>query len=118
MTSLLPRRRERWRHKSLLKCLRHSQIVVHQWERSDALAGRRKDCVEHCGCGDADRRLADATPEAARWHDDRLDLRHLRDAHRVVIIEVGQNIGTALNRSLGIEQSIASKGKKDNDRTI
>src|SRR5262245_20356575 len=97
------------------KRLRHSQIVVHQWERSDALAGRREDCVEHCGCGDADRRLADATPEASRWHDDRLDLRHLRDAHRVVIIEVRLLDATVLDRALLVEQGGEAKDERASD---
>src|SRR5262249_3215612 len=56
---------------------RERDVVVLQRERSDTLAGRREDCVEHCGCGGADRRVADAPPEAPGWHDDRLDLRPL-----------------------------------------
>jgi hypothetical protein len=44
---------------------RHLDVVVLQRERADALAGRREDCVEHCGCGDADRRVELLAPSAA-----------------------------------------------------
>jgi hypothetical protein len=47
--------------------------VVLQRERADALAGRREDCVEHCGCGDADRRVdrVCAKPRSLPHHEDR-----------------------------------------------
>jgi hypothetical protein len=83
--------------------------VVLQWERADALAGRREDCVEHRGCGDADRRLADATPETAGWHDDRFDLGHLRDAHRVVTVEVRLLDTIVLDRAFLVEQGGEAK---------
>src|SRR5262245_53299650 len=84
--------------------LGHSQIVMLQRERSDALASRREDCIEHRRCGDADCRLANATPKASGWHDDALDLRHLRDAHGIVAIEVRLLDATILDRALLIEQ--------------
>src|SRR5215472_6666065 len=52
---------------------RHLDVVVLQRERADALARGLEERIEHGGRGDADRRLADATPETAGWHDDRLD---------------------------------------------
>src|SRR6516225_7822101 len=70
---------------------RHLDVVVLQRERADALARSLKERIEHGGRGDADRRLADAAPRiaASGWHEDRLDLGHFGDAHRVVVIEVG-----------------------------
>src|SRR6185369_15421746 len=69
--------------------LHHRDAVVLERERADALAGRRGERVEHRRRGHADRRLAHAAPEPAGRHDDRLDLRHLRDAHGIVAVEVG-----------------------------
>src|SRR5262250_1401796 len=83
---------------------RERDVVVLQRERADALARSGKVRVEHGGRGDADRRLADAAPETAGWHDDRFDLRHLGDAHRVVIIEVGLLDATVLDRAFLVEQ--------------
>src|SRR6266446_7391103 len=80
-----------------------------------AYASRSEDCVEHCGCGDADRRLADATPESAGWHNDRLDLGHLRDAHRVVVIEVGLLDAAVLDGALLVEQGGEAKDEGAGD---
>src|SRR5262245_45708072 len=66
----------------------HLDPVVLQRRGADALAGRPVERVQHRRRGDADGGLADLAPETARGHDDRLDLRHLRDAHRVVVVEV------------------------------
>src|SRR5262249_245383 len=70
---------------------RHVDVVVLQRERADALPRGLEQRIEHGGRGDTDRRLADATPRiaASGWHEDRLDLGHFGDAHRVVVIEVG-----------------------------
>src|SRR6476646_5533311 len=92
--------------------LRERDVVVPQRERADALARGGKVRVEHGGRGDADRRLADATPETAGWHDDRFDLRHLGDAHRVVIIEVGLLDAALLDGAFLIEQ----RGQAVNER--
>src|SRR5438552_2277473 len=67
----------------------HFNAVVLQRHRADALAGRLGVRVQHRGRRDADRRLADPAPyRAARRHQDRLHFRHLRDAHRVVLVEI------------------------------
>src|SRR5262249_1352232 len=74
------------------------QTVVLEGEAAIALAGRRRDGVEHGGRGDADGRLTDAAPHAAVGrHHDRLNLRHLADAHHVVAVEVGLNDGAVLD---------------------
>ena len=50
--------------------------------RGCACRWRRNTAFSTAGAATADGRLADAAPEAARRHDDRLDLRHLVHAHR------------------------------------
>src|SRR5262249_47041212 len=85
--------------------LRQRHSVVLQRNGAEPFPGRRKDRVEHRRGGDADGRLADATPEAAGRHDDRLDLRHLAEAHHVVIIEVRLLDRAAFDSALLIEQS-------------
>src|SRR6266851_7094461 len=52
---------------------RPGEIVVHQRERADALAGRREDGIDHRRRRHADGRLADAAPKAAGRHQYRLD---------------------------------------------
>src|SRR6266566_6632986 len=84
--------------------LRERDVVGLQRDRVDALAGRGKVRVEHGRRGYEDRRLADAAPETAGWHEDRFDLRHLGDAHRVVIIEVGLLDAAVLDGAFLIEQ--------------
>src|ERR1700716_775908 len=79
-------------------------VLIPQRHRTDSFPGRREVGVEHGGCRYADRRLADATPEAAARHDDRLHLRHLADAHRIVGIEVGLLDAAVLNGAPAIEQ--------------
>src|SRR5438132_12331019 len=79
------------------------QIVIHQRQRSTPLAGRREDRVEHRRGGDADRRLADATPEIARGHDDDLDLGHLVYAHHVVAVEIGLLDRAAIDRAFAVQ---------------
>src|SRR5262249_19830898 len=83
---------------------RERDVVVLQRERADALACGGKIRVEHGGRGDADRRLADATPETAGWHEDRFDLPPPRGAHRVLIIEVGLLDAAVLDGAFLIEQ--------------
>src|SRR4051794_3996239 len=70
--------------------LRHADVVLAQRERADAFARRLEVGVQHRRRRDADRRLADAAPRvrSATRHDDRLDLRHLVDAHGIVRVEV------------------------------
>ena len=62
------------------------------WSRSGTermrLPVAAKMALSTAGAATADRRFADAAPEAARRHHDHLDLRHLADAHRVVGVEV------------------------------
>src|SRR5712692_1673085 len=75
--------------------------MILQRHRTDALAGRAVERVQHRGRRDADRRLADAAPDrAAGRHEDGLDLRHLRDAHRVVLVEVLLLDASVLDRAL------------------
>src|SRR6266853_434038 len=78
---------------------------MHQGERPKALAGRSEDGVEHSGRGHEDRGLTHTAPESTRRHDDRLDLRHLVDAHRGVAVEVRLFDATVLNGALLVEQS-------------
>src|SRR5262249_39400695 len=68
----------------------HLDIVVLQRERADALARGLEIGIEYRGRRHADRRLANAAPRgsAARRHDDRFDLGHFGDAHRVVGVEI------------------------------
>src|SRR5258708_27828526 len=63
-------------------------VLIPQRHRTDSLSGCREVGIEHGRRRDADRRLADAAPEAAARHDDRLNLRHLADPHRIVSIGV------------------------------
>src|SRR6267154_2099030 len=75
--------------------------VVLQRHRADALACRLGERVQHRRSGDADRRLADAAPHrSARRHEDGFHFRHLRDAHRVVLVEVGLLDAAVLHRAL------------------
>src|SRR6516165_2915613 len=85
---------------------RHLDVVVLQRERANALPRGLEERIEHGGRGDADRRLADAAPgvAASGWHEDRLDLGHFGDAHRVVVIEVGLLDAALLDGALLIEQ--------------
>src|SRR5262249_26902736 len=62
-------------------------VILH-WQRADPFAGRREVRVEYGRRGHADRGLADTAPGPARRHDDRFDLRHLSDPHRVIGVEV------------------------------
>src|ERR1700720_1064390 len=66
-----------------------AQIVAHQRQCADPLAGRREDRVEHRGRCYSDCRLADTTPEITGGYDDDLDLWHLVDAHDVVGVKIG-----------------------------
>src|SRR6266571_4116720 len=75
--------------------------VVLQRHRADALAGRPVERVQHRRCRDADRRLADPAPDrAAGRHEDGFHFGHLRDAHRVVLVEVGLLDAAVLHRAL------------------
>src|SRR6266568_8134488 len=79
--------------------------MILQRERADALAGRGEDRVENGGRGHEDRWLAHTAPESAGRHDNRLDLRHLADAHRVVAVEVCLLYAAIFDRALLVEQS-------------
>src|SRR5438552_10138010 len=81
---------------------RERDVVVLERDGADALAGGGKERIEHGGRGDEDRRLSDAAPEAARRHHDRFDLRHLADAHHVVVVEVGLLDATILYGTLAV----------------
>src|SRR5882762_9176709 len=75
--------------------------VVLQRHRADALAGRPVERVHHRRRGDADRRLADAAPHGSTgWHQDGFHFRHLRDAHRVVLVEVRLLDAAVFHRAL------------------
>src|SRR6266576_3819332 len=75
--------------------------VVLQRHGADALACRLGERVQHRRRGDADRRLADAAPDrAAGRHQDGFHFRHLRDAHRVVLVEVRLLDAAVLDRAL------------------
>src|SRR5258705_12491771 len=79
--------------------------VVLQRHRADALAGRPVERVQHRRRRDADRRLADAAPDrAAGRQEDGFHFRHLRDAHRVVLVEVRLLDAAVLHRALLEEQ--------------
>src|SRR5437867_13371129 len=74
--------------------------VVLQRERTNTLAGSCEIRVQHRRWCHTDRRLAHAAPEPAGRHDDRLDLRHLRDPHRIVAVEVRLLDAAVLDRAL------------------
>src|SRR6266852_6164398 len=75
--------------------------VVLQRHRADALAGRPVERVQHRRRRDADRRFADAAPDrAAGRHEDGFHFGHLRDAHRVVLVEVRLLDAAVLHRAL------------------
>src|SRR5260221_7478873 len=75
--------------------------VVLQRHRADALAGRPVERVQHRRRRDADRRLADAAPDrAAGRQEDGFHFRHLRDAHRVVLVEIRLLDAAVLHRAL------------------
>src|SRR5215475_1183237 len=84
----------------------HLDVVVLQRERADALSGRLEERIEHRGRRDADRRLTHPAPGIAATgrEDDRFDLGHLGDAHRVVVVEVGLLDAAVLDGALLIEQ--------------
>src|ERR1041384_5513234 len=80
--------------------------VVLQRHRADPLAGGAVERVHYRRRGDADRRLADAAPDrSAGRHQDGLHFRHLRDAHRVVLVEVRLLDAPVLHRALLEESS-------------
>src|ERR1700722_8783069 len=83
---------------------RKFDVMILQRKRANSLARRTEERVENRRPCDADRRLAYATPEGATRHDDRFDLRHLGDAHRVVRIEILLLDASVLDRTLLIEQ--------------
>src|SRR5260370_37515669 len=91
---------------------------MHQRERPNALAGRGEDGVEHGGRGHENRRLAHTAPESTRRHDDRLDLRHLVDAHRVVAVEVRLFDAAILNGALLVEQSEEAVHERPSDLSL
>src|SRR6266704_943281 len=75
--------------------------VVLQRHRADALAGRPVERVQHRRRRDADRRLADAAPDRAAGRQEHgFHFRHLRDAHRVVLVEVRLLDAAVLHRAL------------------
>src|SRR5712691_10499033 len=75
--------------------------VVIQRHRADALAGRPVERVQHRRRRDADRRLAYAAPDGSTGrHQDGFHFRHLRDTHRVVLVEVRLLDAAVLHRAL------------------
>jgi hypothetical protein len=60
---------------------RLAQVHPRQRNAANSLACGGEDGVEHRRRGHRDGGLADAAPEAARGHDDDLDLGHLLDQH-------------------------------------
>src|SRR6266567_3119390 len=85
------------------------QILVLEWYRADTFPRRSVNRIEHRGRGHEDRRLANAAPEAARWHDDRLDLRHRPHAHEVIGVEVLLLDAAILDGAFAIEKGRESK---------
>src|SRR5262245_22710085 len=83
--------------------LRERDVVALERDRTAALARCGEVRVEHRRRRDA-HGLADATPETARWHDDRFYLRHFRDAHHVVAVEVLLLDASVLDRAAAFEQ--------------
>ncbi len=90
-------------------------VLIPQRHRANSFAGRREVGVEHGGRRDADRRLADTAPEAAARHDDRLNLRHLADPHRIVGIEVRLLDTAVLDGAPAIEQPRQAVDKRAGD---
>src|SRR6266851_383175 len=88
-----------------------SQILVLERYRADAFPRRGVNRIKHRGRGDEDSRLANATPEAARWHDYRLDLRHRFHAHDLIGVEILLLDAAILDRALAIEKGGESKGE-------
>src|SRR5712691_3234787 len=81
--------------------------VVLQRHRADALAGRPVEGVQHRRRRHADGGLADAAPDRASGrHEDRFHFRHLRDAHRVVLVEVRLLASPVLHSALLEEERI------------
>src|SRR6266700_4787453 len=75
--------------------------VVLQRHRADALAVRPVERVQHRRRRDADRRLADSAPDGSTGrHQDGFHFRHLRDAHRVVLVEIRLLDAAVLHRAL------------------
>src|SRR5712692_527591 len=95
--------------------LHHRDAVVLQGERADTLAGRGGERVQNRRRRHADRRLTDPTPESSGRHDDRLDLGHLRDPHRVEVMEVRLLDATVLDRALLHEQRGQSVDERPGD---
>src|SRR5256885_7999388 len=86
---------------AIAQALHQFNAVVLQRHRADALAGRAVERVQHRGRRDADRRLSDSAPHgSAGRHQDRFNFRHLRDAHRVVLVEVRLLDAAVLHRAL------------------
>src|SRR5258708_193457 len=80
-------------------------VLISERHRANPFARRREVGVEHRGRRDADGRLAYAAPEAAARHDDRFDLRHFVDPHRIVGIEILLLDAAILDGASAIEQS-------------
>ena len=82
-----------------------ADAVVFERDRADAFAGRVEIRIEHGWRGNADRRLADTAPRGVSGrHDDRLDLGHLGDAHRVVGVEILLLDATTPDSAFAVEQ--------------
>src|SRR6266705_3350980 len=87
--------------------------VVLQRHRADALAGRPVERVQHRRRRDADRRLADSAPDGSTGrHEDGLHFRHLRDAHRVVLVEIRLLDAAVLHRAFLEKESRQSVDKR------
>src|SRR5256886_17681617 len=86
---------------AIAQALHQFNAVVLQRHRADTLAGRAVERVQHRGRRDADRRFSDSAPHgSACRHQDGFHFRHLRDAHRVVLVEGRLLDAAVLHRAL------------------
>src|ERR1700739_3952830 len=80
-------------------------VLVPQRCRADAFSRCREIRIKSGGARHAVRRLADAPPDPAARHDDRLDLRHLGDPHRIIVVEIRLFDAAILDGAPAIEQA-------------
>src|SRR6516165_9037493 len=81
------------------------QVVIHDRQATDALAGDGEDRVRHGGHDRRRRGFADAAPGgAAAWHDVDVDLRRLGEAHHAVGVEIALLRQAVLHGDLSIKR--------------
>src|ERR1700722_13825567 len=89
---------------------RSTEICIHNWQRSNALARRGEDRIGHCRGEGRNGRLARAAPDiSAAGHQMHVDPRRLRKAHHTKSIEIALQRRTILDRDLAVQCGAQTK---------